>query len=334
MSISFQVLGQPQRDNALLVSIDSGQSVNTLLFDCGDGCLSSLSFVEIQNIDYLFFSHLHMDHIGDFDSFFRCTFDRQTKPNVIWGPAYTSDILQNRFKGFLWNLHAEMKGSWLVHDVTKDKITSSRFELHEAFEQKHYEGSAIFKQQILDTNSFTVSAFVMDHKTDTLAYLVQEKAKFNIDTSQMVELGLKPGAWVQHVKNPSSKVSKVNINGTEFSVAELREKLLLETKGKSIAYLTDFLLNETVIESLSPKLSGCNIIVCEAQYLHADIDLAQKNHHMTIKYAAMLASASKAEQLVLFHVSSRYQKTNWNDLLQEAKSIFPNTSFPQNWKMN
>jgi ribonuclease Z len=87
MSINFRVLGAAGSDNALFVQVDSGQAVERLLFDCGDGCLSQLSFGEIQAIDHLLFSHLHMDHVGGFDSFFRCTFDRNTKPNQIWGPG-------------------------------------------------------------------------------------------------------------------------------------------------------------------------------------------------------------------------------------------------------
>jgi ribonuclease Z len=44
MTLSFQVLGDAGRDNALLVKVDSGQAVSRLLFDCGDGCLSRLPF--------------------------------------------------------------------------------------------------------------------------------------------------------------------------------------------------------------------------------------------------------------------------------------------------
>lgn len=111
MSISFRILGKAGRDNALFVQVDSGQAVERLLFDCGDGCVSELPFADIQAIDHLFFSHLHMDHVGGFDSFFRCTFNRETKPNRIWGPPDTARILQHRFQGFLWNLHGEMSGT-------------------------------------------------------------------------------------------------------------------------------------------------------------------------------------------------------------------------------
>lgn len=72
MSLASQVLGNAGRDNALLVSVDSGQAVHKLLFDCGDGCLGQLPFGEVQTINHLFFSHLHMDHVSGFDTYFRC----------------------------------------------------------------------------------------------------------------------------------------------------------------------------------------------------------------------------------------------------------------------
>lgn len=50
MSISFRILGTAGRDNALFVQVDSGQAVERLLFDCGDGCVSELPFADIQAI--------------------------------------------------------------------------------------------------------------------------------------------------------------------------------------------------------------------------------------------------------------------------------------------
>ncbi len=85
MSIAFEILGSPGRDNALLVRVDSGQSITRLLFDCGDGCLNAVPYSEILSTDHLFLSHLHMDHVGGFDYFFRCLFNRESKPNHIWG---------------------------------------------------------------------------------------------------------------------------------------------------------------------------------------------------------------------------------------------------------
>ncbi len=42
MSISYQILGQPGRNNALFVEINTGQSIHRLQFDCGEACLWDL----------------------------------------------------------------------------------------------------------------------------------------------------------------------------------------------------------------------------------------------------------------------------------------------------
>ena len=82
VAITFQVLGQPGRDNALFVKVDTGQHLTRLLFDCGDGCPHALPFADVLATDHLFFSHLHMDHVGGFDAFFRANHNRDTRPNV------------------------------------------------------------------------------------------------------------------------------------------------------------------------------------------------------------------------------------------------------------
>jgi phosphoribosyl 1,2-cyclic phosphodiesterase len=71
MSIKYEILGEPGRDNAMLATVNTGQSQHRLLFDCGEGCLHRVSRAEIQVIEVLFFSHFHIDHVAGFDSFFR-----------------------------------------------------------------------------------------------------------------------------------------------------------------------------------------------------------------------------------------------------------------------
>ncbi len=103
------------------------------------------------------------------------------------------------------------------------------------------------------------------------------------------------------------------------------------TPGKSIAYLTDFLLDATAMEKICRMVVGCDTIVCESQYLHEDLSLAIKNFHMTATQAAQIAVRSQCKQLVLFHLSERYQG-NWLCFLDEARAIFPNTTFAEEWE--
>ena len=80
MSINYQILGQPGRDNALFVEINTGQSIHRLQFDCGEACLRDLPVSQIQAIDALLFSHFHIDHVAGFDAFLRSNYDRADRP--------------------------------------------------------------------------------------------------------------------------------------------------------------------------------------------------------------------------------------------------------------
>ncbi|HVO42814.1 MAG TPA: MBL fold metallo-hydrolase, partial [Aggregatilineales bacterium] len=319
MTIDFQILGAAGRDNALFVRIDSGQHIDRLLFDCGDNCLSALSIAEIQAIDHLMFSHLHMDHVGGFDSFFRLTYNRTSKPNMIWGPPETSAIIQHRFRGFVWNI--EVEGTWLLNDLYPDRVVQSRFEARELFAELHALGTRPFVNPVLDTPDYSVTALHMDHRTPSMAYIVREKPRLNLDTAKLAVMGLRPGAWIGQVKDHTPGAGgTIELGGKAYELDTLRQELLTETPGKSLAYLTDFLLNEPAHQRLATALKGCTIVVCESQYRQADLDLAQRNYHMTAIQAASLAKDAGIQQLVLFHLSDRYQTYEWMEMLHEARS--------------
>jgi ribonuclease Z len=235
MSLSYQVLGNAGRDNALLVTVDSGQAVSKLLFDCGDGCLWQLPFGAVQEIDHLCFSHLHMDHVGGFDTFFRCTFNRSAKENHAWGPPRTAAILQHRFQGYIWNLVAEQQATWRVHDVYPDRIETHRFELAEAFAGDHGEGDQPYDRTFLAGPGYTVEALLMEHGTPSVAYVVRETPRVNIDTGKLAQMGLRPGPWLQRVRGEQAGDGEtVIVDGVQRPLKELQEALLVTTGGDSV----------------------------------------------------------------------------------------------------
>jgi ribonuclease Z len=178
-----------------------------------------------------------------------------------------------------------------------------------------------------------VEAFTMDHRTPTLAYIVREKARRNVDTSRLASLGLRPGPWLKQLKESSSGSDSIVIGGITRSMEELRRELVVETPGDSVAYLTDFLLDESAMERLTDALRGCRVIVCEGQYRHADLDLSRKNCHMTTVLSATLAQRAGVEELVLFHLSDRYEPAEWVEMLREARRVFPNAHYPPQWNL-
>lgn len=333
MSISFEILGSAGHDNALLVRVDTGHSVDRLLFDCGDGCIDQLPFGELLDIDHVLFSHLHMDHVSGFGQFFRSNLNRIMKPNRLWGPPETSRILQHRFQGYLWNLHDAMDAPWHVSDIYPDQVRTTRFELQEAFAVAHDEGSVPYQRTIIDAPAYHVDAITMDHHTPVIAYVVREKARHNIDPASLEKSGLPPGPWMQRLKEIHHADDEIMIQGANYSLEVLRRELLIETPGDSVAYLTDFLLDESAVERLAEFLQGCDTIVCEGQYRHADLELAHRHFHMTTVLSAQLAKRVATRRLILIHLSRRYQQPEWLEMLREAREWFPAAEFPPGWEM-
>jgi ribonuclease Z len=90
-------------------------------------------------------------------------------------------------------------------------------------------------------------------------------------------------------------------------------------------------LDEAAVERLTDALKGVGTVVCESQYRHADLELARRNCHMTATQIAHLASRAGVGRLVLFHLSDRYTREEWLELLAEARAVFPATAFPDHW---
>jgi ribonuclease Z len=333
MPLHFTVLGGPGRDNAVFVRVESGQKISRLLFDCGEACLAQLATAEVQAIDHVCFSHFHMDHISGFDSLFRITFNRTSKPNVVWGPPGAGQIMQHRFQGFLWNLYEDDTGCWDVHDIHPERIERTRFSTNEAFAVAHpLPPLPRSGDLLLQTPEYSIHAYQMDHLTPSMAYLVREKPRLNVDTERLAALGLHPGAWLQLLKAPrEDEAPTLELEGTTYALADLRRALLTETPGQSLAYLTDFLMNPPAQDRLARALQGCSVMICESQYRQADHELAERHYHMTAAQAAEMARLAHAQRLILFHLSDRYKKEEWADLLAEARAIFPAATFPEGW---
>ena len=333
MSIKYKILGKPGKDNALMAWIDSGDKFYRFLFDCGEDVLNDIPQSDIRAFDYLCFSHLHIDHAAGFDYFFRRNYERENKPVYIFGPKFTSEKIHNKLKGYTWNLLWEPGSVWFVSDILRNRINDFRFDSSDGFEKKHELSEQSINNTILKTEDFVLQAIVLNHKIPSIGYKIQEKDFLNIDKDLLEEEKLPGGPWIEEIKDPEASPDKeIMINGKRFTAGYLREKLLKKTKGESIAYLTDFLLESSDMDNLLKMIQGCDTLVCEGQYLNADKDLAEKNFHLTASQAAEIAYSVRAKKLILIHISGRYNLDNdYPEILSEAKSIFPETYFPESW---
>jgi ribonuclease Z len=332
MGLHWRVLGEAQRDNALLLEVRRGQGVTRLLFDCGDGCLwPPLSYYEIGEVDHLFFSHLHMDHVGGFDGFLRVCYSREHKANHIWGPAETDRILGHKMQGFMWNLPPRSEVLWNIHEIGESTVISHQRRLSDHFANSIVVGSSnIDNSVILTHKDYSIATILLDHHTPSCGYLVRETNRRNLDAEKLKSLGFTPGPWLKTLREDYS-VKQLQVNGQLLDLDELRSQVITETPGEAVAYLTDFWLDDTALARLVPFLQGVGTIVCESQYLRQDIEYAIRNRHLTSVQAAQLALAVGAKQLCLFHLSERYDHSQCQQLLAEAQAVFANSSFPGHW---
>lgn len=333
MAPHLTILGQPGGDNALFVSVNRGQRIHRLLFDCGEVGLATLPLTDVRGIDHLLLSHLHMDHIGGFDSLFRQTFSRGAdRPMHVWGPSETARIIHHRLRGFLWNLTERLDGTWLVHDVGREQVTVTRYEAAEGFATAHPAGEAPRVGPIIAADDYTLEAIELDHGTPCLGYLLREPPRRNVDPARLAALGLASGPWLRAVRElrPDEPAS-VDVMGNSYPLAELRAALLSEAPGASLAYLTDFRLDAGELARLAKALRGVDTLVCEAQYRAADAELAALTRHLTAGQAGELAAACGAGDLVLIHVSERYARDELPAILAEAQAVFPRARLPEGW---
>ncbi len=334
MSISYRVLGKPGWDNGLMVWINSGTGIYRLLFDCGENILEDLNQRTIKLVDYLFFSHLHIDHAAGFDYFFRRNYDRDKKPVYIYGPEDTAEIIQNRMRGFKWNLVKGVPGLWYVTDIKEKSCSTFLFKTAEGYAVKHRTGEKPFEGILIDNPDFTVKVVLLDHIIPSAAYFIKEKPSLNINKEALTETGLSAGSWLEKVRDLQiSPEEEIVVDGKYLRLKSLRHNLLEKTEGESLGYLTDFKFSRETQSIIKKVFKDCNTVVCESQYLTEDIEFAGKNHHLTARQAAQLAKISGAQKLILFHISDRYRIKDYHLLINEAREIFPDTFLPSEWKI-
>ncbi len=335
MSIKYKLLGKPGKDNALMVWINSGTKMYRILFDCGENTVSELKYSDVSAIDYLFFSHFHLDHAAGFDYFLRRNYDRRNKPVSIYGPEDTIKIIQNRLTGYTWNLTKGVPGKWIITEIKEDSLRTITLHASESFARKHAAGEKLFNRTLFDNGDFRIDSVLLNHIIPSAGYRITEKESINVDKEKLSALNIAPGPWLETVKDFSiSDSTLLTLNNKRFTLKKLRKLLTSKKNGESVAYITDFIYDSKSVKRAADLIKNCGTVFCESQYTPDDFKLAKKNYHLTSSQSGMLAQKANAEKLILFHISDRYNsKEEFKKLLNDAREKFPKTFFPNEWSL-
>ena len=259
------------------------------LVDCGEGTQQQMLRFDIKasRIDYIFISHLHGDHyLGLVGLLSSMHLNGRKKNLYLFGPPHLMEIIDLQLKYSETTLHFPL-----------------------VFTQTNAQKAEV----IVDNNDIVVETIPLNHRIDCTGFIFREKKRLRKLRKEVIEeikipvpyfTALKKGA---DYTSPSGKVYK-------------NEDLTIDSdEPKSYAYCSDTLYGEQYFK----QIANATVLYHEATFLNDMLDRANDTHHTTALQAGEVALKTNAKRLLIGHFSARYKTLN--ELLDEAKSVFPET---------
>lgn len=172
---------------------------------------------------------------------------------------------------------------------------------------------------VYEDKEYRVSCSPLKHRVPAFGYRVTEKdrpGRFQVE--EAVALGIPAGPLYGKLKRGETITLP---DGRRIRGADLCGPARV---GRKITYCTDTIYCEEAVE----LAHGADVLIHEATFAHQDAALAYQRLHSTSTMAAQVALAAQVKLLIMSHFSPRYAPGNpivLDDLLQEARAIFPNT---------
>lgn len=262
------------------------------MFDCGEGTQQQIlhTSVKPRKIDKIFITHLHGDHIFGLPGFLssRSFLGAENEPLTIYGPVGIKQYVETSLK------------------MSKTNITYPIY-----FKELKDDGT------IFEDDSFFVDVVRLKHNVKSFGYRITEKDMLGeLQVDKLKALGIAPGPIYRTIKeNERTELPDGTVIYRDDVVGPPK-------KGRVVAIFGD---TKYVPEHAS-FLKNVDVLVHEATFSKEHAHLANDYYHSTTVEAATLAKKAAAKSLILTHISSRYQGDQTKKLVQEARSVFRNTS--------
>lgn len=261
---------------------------STLLFDCGEGTQKQLmqSGISFMDIDNIFISHWHADHFAGLIPLIQTmNMEKRRKELTIFGPE------AERF----------------VADIIDLGYFGLRFPVNAV--NVPFEGSEITK--ILEEDEFEILSIPTLHTVPSVAYCFKEKDRWNIDLDRLKELGLKRGYWLNKLK----KHGEAEYKSKKIKIEDISNK----KEGLKVVYTGDTKPCDTVVDISK----DADLLIHDGTFL--ELDESKGKYHADVAEAAKIAKKADVKQLILTHLSRRYNKDDINEMEERAKKVFLNT---------
>lgn len=283
--------GLPSKErNVSSIALSLLQEINSVwLFDCGEATQHQILHTTIRprKISKIFITHLHGDHIFGLPGLLGSrSFQNGKEPLHVYGPPGIKKYIETSL------------------DISRTHLT---YPLHI---------TEISEGLVFSNESFSVECIELDHGIQCFGYKIKENDQLGeLLIDRLIERGIKPGPIYKEIK--SQPVTTLP-NGETI---QRNEVLGPPKKGLCITIFGDTRNTNKYKEFVRDT----DVLIHEATFDQSKKQLAQQYYHSTTEEAAQLAKDSNVQQLILTHISARYRKDEIQQLLNEAKAIFPKT---------
>mgnify|MGYP001199822251 CR=1 FL=1 len=265
-----------------------GRKKRCWLFDCGEGTQHQLLHapVKLSQMERIFISHLHGDHLFGLPGLLGSRSFQTDSPLTIYGPPG-------------------------IEAFVKTALTTSQTHLRYPLEVKELKEGLIYEEK-----GYRVTALSLAHGIPSFGYRIEEEEQpGSLKVDELKKLGLPPGPLYKELKEgktiqlPDGR----KIRGTDFVGSP--------KPGRTLAILGDTRPTANAVT----LARGVDVLVHEATYRADQEERAAVYHHSTSVQAAETAQEAGVGVLILTHISARYGEEEGEELLAEARKIFPNT---------
>ncbi|WP_417899775.1 ribonuclease Z [Bacillus haimaensis] len=273
--------------SSMALHIDDKES-SLWLFDCGEATQHQILHTSLKprKISKIFITHLHGDHIFGLPGLLSSrSFQGGETPLTVYGPKGIKDYIEIS----------------LSVSMTHVKYPLNIVEFDE-------EGL------ILEEEDYRIIGRKLVHGIPSYGFRIEQKELPGaLLMDKVKESGIPAGPHYQQLKEGKS------IELSDGRVFHGPDFIGPPKKGKVVTILGDTRYNEMSVE----LALEADVLVHEATFAAGDERLAHEYFHSTTVQAAKVAQDAGVGQLLLTHISARYQKDDVLVLEKEARDIFP-----------
>ncbi|RDW21985.1 ribonuclease Z [Oceanobacillus chungangensis] len=284
--------GLPSKErNVSAIALSLLQEINHIwLFDCGEATQHQIlrTSIKPRKINKIFITHLHGDHIFGLPGLLSSrSFQGGDDLLTVYGPVGIKEYIETSLR---------LSCSHLAYPLSIVEIDEGK---------------------IIEEENFQVFAKKLDHVIPSYGFRIIEKDKIGeLLVQKLMDNGIMPGPIYKQIKENAMIQTEdgKNLNQKDF--------IGPSKKGRVVSILGDTRYHE----EHHGFIKNSDVLVHEATFEDDKSEMAADYYHSTTTQAANLAKTGNVSQLVLTHISSRYQDDDSQQLLKEACEIFPNTS--------